>query len=157
MHDFNQTLEELGTVLKNSTKSAEPLVLDLVKDAQIQSFLAAQRVFEAAMIALYESAEIEEDGEDCACDDVDHGMSLLLAVGVFSEDQHKKLSLQRDAATFISNARFWMGDDEDAIVFDECVQNINNYYYLLCACWRDLMFLIDVEDLEEMEELNDEH
>lgn len=155
MDDFSHMLLNLGEVLKNPTTSSDPVVLDIVKDARIQSFLAVHKVFEAAMISLYESAEVEEEDETCECDDVEHGLAVLLGIGILSEDQHKKLLFQREVATFLLLMPPRGLASEDAEVFDECVENINNYYYLLCSCWRDLAHLTDDSDMKR--EFIDEH
>lgn len=151
MDDFSQSLLTLGDVLKNTTKNTEPVVLDLVKDAHIHSFLTAHRIFEEAMISVYQSVEVDEqEEEDCECDDVEHGLSLLSATGIISEDQFKKLMTQREVAEFLSIDRSWLEAQEDVDVFDQCVENINNYYYLLCSCWRDLAVLTDEQESDEV-------
>lgn len=150
MDDFSQSLLTLGDVLKNSTKSTEASE-HLITDAQIHSFLAAHRIFEEAMASIYESADIDEEEEDdCECDDVEHGLTMLYAVGILSEDQFKKLTTQREVAEFLALDRAWLEAQEDLDVFDQCVENINNYYYLLCSCWRDLAVLTDDNEVEEV-------
>lgn len=150
MDDFSESLLTLGDVLKNSTKITE-VGADIITDARIHSFLAAHRIFEEAMATIYESAEIdEEEDDDCECDDVEHGLTMLYAVGIVSEDQFKKLTSQREVAEFLSLDRAWLEAQEDLDVFDQCVENINNYYYLLCSCWRDLAVLTNENEEEEV-------
>jgi hypothetical protein len=149
MDDFSESLMTLGDTLKHSPKNTDPIATDLVRDARIHSFLAAQRVFEEALVSLFESAEIDED-EDCECDDIEHGLTMLYAVGLLSEDQFRKLTTQREVAEFLSIDRLWLEAEEDIDLFDQCVENINNYYYLLCSCWRDLAVLTDEQETEEV-------
>lgn len=145
MDDFSQSLIALGDTLKYAQKNDHPIQRDLYRDARIYSFLAAHRIFEEAMCTIFESAEIDED-EDCECDNVEHGLTMLYAVGILSEDQYKKLTTQREVAEFLSLNRDWFEAEEDIDLFDQCVENINNYYYLLCACWRDIAILADEEE-----------
>ncbi len=146
MDDLSDALLSLGEALKKTDTAAE-VPADVITDARIHSFLTAHRIFEEAISTIFESANIEED-DDCECDNVEHGLTILYAVGILSEDQHKKLTHQREVAHFLSLDRAWLEDQEDLETFDHCIENINNYYYLLCSSWRDLAVL--------SEERNDE-
>ncbi len=116
LQDFGKALADFKAVLTQESNR------EVVRDAQIFSFIRANEILKALINNLY--AENTDDD----LHDPEQMLIALCALDLIAEDQVKRLIEQIDCADYLALDRTWLDAPEDAEYFDEEVASFPTYY-----------------------------
>ncbi len=116
LEDFSRALADLGDVLMVKKVS------ELVRDAQIFSFIRANDVFRTLIRNIYAENSDDETLES------EQMIVALCALDIVTDEQAKRLIQQSDSADLLALDRSWFDVPEDVQYYDEEVAALSTYY-----------------------------
>ena len=116
LEDFSRALADFGDVLMVKKLS------NVVRDAQIFSFIRANDVFRALIRNIYTENSDDETLES------EQMIVALCALDIVTDEQAKRLIQQSDSADLLALDRSWFDVAEDVQYYDEEVAALSTYY-----------------------------
>ncbi len=139
LEDFSRALADFHSVLVEKNT-------EMVRDAQIFSFIRANDVFRALIRNIY-----AENSDDEVMDS-EQMIIALCALDVISEGQAKRLIQQPDSADLLTLDRSWFDAAEDVQYYDEEVTALTTYYEDMSTLLKNLSKVGTLVSYEESHE-----